>query len=275
MDKIYLQVYSVREVLKDAYRETLRKVAEMGYNGIEFAMGYGGMSVEEMKAFLAETGLDAIASHVALENIEADIPYLAALGVPYIICPMTSLESMEEVREKAAEFNRLGRLAKEAGIRFGYHNHTREFITFEGKTVEEWLMELTDPELVCFELDCGWATCAGVDVCDFIEKHSDRVELIHVKETNQVVGVQPLIDWSSFPKDENGRPIPPAEVIENMQATLRTNCPTCQGIIDWAKVERVAKANGAKAFIVEREYDYKGGDILGCVREDLEALKKL
>jgi len=273
MDTVYLQVYSLGDAGREDFPAAMKKVAEMGYAGIEFAGGYGGLSVCEMKALLSSLDLDPIASHVQLGNVEKDVPYLKELGVPYIIVPMVPLNNAEEVRAVAKEFNRLGRICKDAGIRLGYHNHTGEFAVFDGKYAEEILLEETDPELVCFELDVGWATCAGIDAGAFLKQYADRFELIHVKETNAVTGVQKPIDFKSLPRGEDGRPILPQEFRDEMAKVKRTNCPTGQGIIDWKKIKAIGDEIGIKAYIVEREYDYKGGDIFGCVAEDLAALK--
>ena len=55
----------------------------------------------------------------------------------------------------------MGEKAAAAGVAFGYHNHTREFVVTEGKTPYMELLRLTDPKKVTFELDCGWAVVAG------------------------------------------------------------------------------------------------------------------
>lgn len=275
MEKVYLQTYSLGNAMREDFRGSLKKVAEIGYAGVEFAGGYGGMEAGELKSYLAQLGLEPISSHVGLDQIEEHIPYLAELGASYIICPGTPLTSMEEVLEKAKEMNRLGKLAKQAGLRFGYHNHTPEFALLNGRYVLDILMENTDPELVMFQLDAGWATCAGINVPAYIEAHSGRIGLIHVKETNKVIGVQKSRDFSQFEKDADGRPILPQSVLEEMAAIKRTDCPTGEGIVDWQLVCDTASAHGAKAFIVEREYDYKGDDIFGCVAEDLAYMKTI
>lgn len=275
MNQVYLQTYSLGSAMRDDFKGSLKKVADIGYSGVEFAGGYGNMPAAELKAYLEELGLEPISSHVGLEKIETDIPYLAELGASYVICPSTSLNSYEEILDKAKEMNRLGELAKKAGLKFGYHNHTQEFAQFEGKYALDILMENTDPELVMFQLDVGWATCAGINVAAYIQEHSGRIQLIHVKETDRVTGVQEPWDFSKFEKDEKGHPIFPQSFLDEMAAIQKTNCPTGEGIIDWQQIKTVADANGAKAYIVEREYDYKGQDIFGCITEDLAHLKTI
>ena len=60
-----------------------------------------------------------------------------------------------------------------------------------------------------------------------------------------------------------------------MAAIKKSDCPTGEGIIEWQKVCDIARANGAKVFIIEREYDYKGDDIFGCVAEDLTYMRTI
>ena len=77
----------------------------------------------------------------------------------------------------------------------------------------------------------------------------------------------------NVPRDENGRPVFTEEQKQIMADRQRMNVPTGKGIFDWKKVKEVADAQGAKAYIVEREWDYLD-DIFACVKEDYEYLKK-
>lgn len=275
MEKVYLQTYSLGSAMRDDFMGSLEKVSQIGYTGVEFAGGYGDMEAGKLKTYLNQLDLDPISTHVGLEMIEGQLPYLAELGVQYVICPGTSFPSYERTLEVAAELNRLGKLAAEYGLKVGYHNHTHEFAKFNDKYILDIIMENTDPEYVLIQLDVGWATCAGIDVPAYLVEHSGRIQAIHVKETNQVFGVQKERDYSKFAKDENGQPIIPQEVLDERLAIKKSDCPTGEGIIDWQNICDVAKENGAKVFIIEREYDYKGDDIFGCVAEDLTYVRTI
>ena len=271
MEKVYIQTYSVREALDD-YRAGIQRLADMGYYGIEFAGGYGGLDTAEMKALLKNTGLDAISSHVQLNNAEKDMEFLAEVGARYIICPMARFSTYEEAMNLAEEMNRLGGIAKGFGLKFGYHNHTQEFALVNGKYLLEHLIDNTDPSQVVFQLDVGWCTTAGVDPVEFINKHGGRFELIHAKEAGKVTGVEPPRDMSKVQRDENGRPIFTAEMKAAMMEKRKMNSPMGKGLVDWKAVKAAADAQGAKAYIVEREYDYLN-DIFQCVKEDVDFLK--
>lgn len=285
MEKLNIQLYSLGMGNTDPMPESFKKLAAMGYTGVEFAgSNYGGMSVEEMKAALAEAGLEAISSHVRMDQMETDIPYVAAIGAKMIVCPMHSFATKEEAIEMAELLNKYGKMAKEYGLRIGYHNHTQEFWEVDGKPLLDYVIENTDPELVSFQLDCGWCSNAGMNPVEYINKHAGRIMSIHVKENNKVSGPSepqsmhaPAAGRPKFELDENGKPIFPPEFLEKMRERNKLNCATGEGIVDWKAVKAAADAqwDGEVQYIVEREASYKEPeDRLGCLAEDAAWLLK-
>ena len=275
MDKKYIQLYSLKDVIADDFAGVLRRVKEMGYDGVEFAAGfYGGYEAGELKKLLAEIGLEALSSHIMTAAIPDHLEYAAELGIKYLIDPMAPINTYDEAIEWAKKFNEVGKLCAEKGIRFGYHNHRHEFLQGKDGYLLETLILNTDPDLVCFELDAGWTACAGADVVALIQKYPGRFKLIHLKECNHVAGAEPMPDFSKIPRDENGNIQIPPELLEKLLAQLKWNCPSGQGIIDWPAVRDAALGQGAEAFIVEREYNY-ADDIFKCVEEDLAFLAAL
>jgi len=204
----------------------------------------------------------------------AHLDYAAELGIKYIIDPMATFSTYEEALAFAAKLDAVGAQCKKRGITFGYHNHRHEFLQGKDGYLLETILLNTNPENVCIQLDAGWATCSGVNVPEFIAKYPGRFKLIHVKECNHVAGPEAPIDWAAFPRDENGRPQIPAEVIENFRKQAAWNVAAGTGIIDWPAVVKAALAQGADGFITEREYDYKG-DIFIFLEEDVALLKSL
>lgn len=275
MDKRFIQLYSLKDVIADDFVGTLRRLREMGYTGVEFASGfYGGYGAPELKAVLADAGLAAIGSHIGVDNVPGHLDFAARLGLKYLIDPWYHMNTHEEALEAARRFNEAGKLCAAAGIRFGYHNHRHEFLPGEDGYLLETLLINTDPELVCFELDVGWAACSGADSAALINKYPGRFKLIHVKECGHVAGPEKVPDFSIYPKNEQGQPQLPPDVLEKILAEIKWNVPSGRGIIDWAAVRDAACAQGAEAFIVEREYDY-ADDIFKCVQEDCDFLASL
>lgn len=274
VDQVYIQTYSVREEMEKDFRKAIETIAQIGYAGVEFAGDYGGLNESQMRALLKDNGLDCISAHIGFDKTESSIDFIAGIGARYIICPSARVEDYEGAMKAADELNRLGRACKAAGLKYGFHNHTSEFRTHEGKYLLEYMIENTDPSEVIFQLDVGWCVTAGADALGFINKHAGRFELIHAKEAGKVIGTEDLIDWSKLKFSPDGKPIFTDELKAQLAERMRMNVPTGTGLIDWAEVKKVADAQGAKAYIVEREWDYKN-DIFACIKEDWEYLSKV
>ena len=275
MEKRYIQLYSIREEVGKDFVGALKRVAEIGYTGVEFFGGvYGGLEAKELKNILSGLGLEGLSSHIMSDQVPKQLKYAEELGLKYLIDPMKNMATYEDAAAFSKVLNETGKMCKDSGIKFGYHNHRHEFLESKDGTLMETMIVNTDPNLVCFQLDVGWATCAGCDVPAFINKYAGRFKLIHVKECAKVAGAEAMLDWSKFPKDKDGRPQIPPEVIKKFQEENKWNVASGKGVIDWPVVRDAALAQGTEGFIIEREYDY-AGDIYKCVEEDCAYLKSL
>lgn len=182
-----IQLYTVRNECEKDFAGTLKAVAEMGYQGVEFAWNYGGMSPEELAAFLKELGLSACGLHVpieqALDGESEAYAYAKAIGAPYII---TSLPAEVEKDWYAAieQVKKAGEIARAQGVTFTYHHHAQEFQKIDGEYALDLLYKKTDPQAVLVELDTYWLTLGGVDPVKYIRKYAGRVRLLHLKDMN-------------------------------------------------------------------------------------------
>ncbi|WP_067925121.1 sugar phosphate isomerase/epimerase family protein [Alicyclobacillus shizuokensis] len=196
--QVALQLYSVREPAAEDFVGTLRRVAEMGYQGVEFA-GHGGLSAAELRAALDELGLTAVGSHISFDALDTrlaeEVAYQEALGSRYAVCPYLdpacryNPSQPEAWQHTLAVLERAGRAFRDAGIQFGYHNHWFEF---EEKVGNQWLFDAlfaaTDADLVCVELDTCWAERAGQSAIAYLARYAGRVPLIHLKDTRRAAG---------------------------------------------------------------------------------------
>lgn len=96
------------------------------------------------------------------------------------------LESEAELKVMAEYLNAIGRKCNEAGIRFGYHNHSHEFERIGNTTMMDYFITHTDHENVFYELDVYWAVVAGVSPVDYMQKYAGRYEVIHIKDKREV-----------------------------------------------------------------------------------------
>jgi Sugar phosphate isomerases/epimerases len=195
---IGLQLFTLRDALAEDFEGTLRKVAAMGYEGVEFA-GYGGIAADRMKALLEELNLKAIGSHIGLDllenNLENEIAYLQTIGAKYAICPWLPVDARdaEAWRGHLVNFEKYGRAFREAGIAFAYHNHEFEFqVEIDGSIVFDAMYERIDPQYLQVEMDIGWVQFAGVDPLAYIRKYSGRLPLLHLKDYRNAEPGQPI-----------------------------------------------------------------------------------
>ena len=194
----------------------------------------------------------------------------------------------ETVLKVCNELNEKGRRIKDLGMKLAIHNHADEFLWVEGEEgktrVYDLLLSETDPELVGFQLDVGWAVLAGADVCDYIEKNPGRFPLIHVKECDHAA--KDPAEFEHFPpeivkqirRDEHGAPIFTDEIKAQLYETRSWNKGLGQGIIDWKRLTDLANAQGCDAFISEREYyhfDGSDGTAISAAEFDYNFLRSL
>lgn len=227
MEKIGLQLYSVKELTEKDFLGTIAAVAKAGYDGVEFA-GYFNTPAGELRKALDANGLKACGSHLAMPALDKDldglIAYSQEIGSPYIICPAVwgdMVGSAEAWKHTAERFEAVGKKCAENGLLFGYHNHDFEFVKFDGKMAYDILMENTDPKHLCIELDTYWVEFAGLNIVDFMNRYAERMKLLHIKDMKS---------------------------LEDKQ-----NTEIGKGIIDVPAIIDAGKKMGAHWYIVEQE----------------------
>ncbi|MFE5319817.1 sugar phosphate isomerase/epimerase family protein [Paenibacillus sp. NPDC056579] len=193
---IGVQLYTVRDDLAKDFRGTLRRVAELGYEGVEFA-GYGGLPADELKQLLDELNLKPIGAHVSLQNMRNDldkeIDYLLAIGAKYLICPYVAAEDRQDAEAWKSLFVFLGeaaRRANEKGLKFAYHNHAFEFETKIGDQYVFDALYASAPEHILVEMDAGWVQYAGLDTLKYIADYAGRLPLLHLKDFKGMINNQ-------------------------------------------------------------------------------------
>ncbi len=280
MNKIGIQLYSFVTESDLSFEDKIRISAELGFTHVEFAGGYDNISAKELKAMLDKHGVKAHSAHIGIDKIEEQIPYMAEVGVKYLIVPMAAFCTKEETLEFANELNELGKKAAAHGVKVGYHNHAQEFYMVEGKSIMDWLIEFTDPENVVIELDCGWVSVAGETPEEYIKKHAGRISLIHIKENSEVLGAEkPMSKYETpkpHPKDADGNPIFTEEQKKAMEDHRRINVKQGTGIVNWKAVVEAANAQcDDVVYVIERESSYnEPKDRVACLKEDIAWVKE-
>ena len=199
--EIGIQLYSARDDMKKDPATTVQKIGEMGYSFVE-AAGYSdgkfyGMEPEEFTQLVEENGMEFLASHTGRDVPDENnwdetmawwddcIAAHKAAGVQYIVQPWmgnVGYESLDGLKRYCDYFNAVGEKCAAQGIKFGYHNHAKEFQQLEGQTIYDFMLENTNPEHVFFQLDLYWIKEGGASAVEYFNEYPDRFELWHVKD---------------------------------------------------------------------------------------------
>lgn len=185
---IGLQLYTIRDETSKDFEGTLRKVAALGYEGVEFA-GYGDMQAADLRALLDELNLKAIGSHVGpdrlRDHLEEEISINKQLGSEYIVCPYMPEELRGEVwGDQIKLFDEIAKQLSAQGLKFAYHNHDFEFKEhLDGQYVFDAIFSAA-PE-VWVEMDVCWVQAAGLDPLEYIRKYANRLPVLHLKDMRQ------------------------------------------------------------------------------------------
>lgn len=181
------------------------------------------------------------------------------LGVTYVrdsLIPKTCIHNEDGYYKAAEDLNHYGKLLKEQGLKLYYHNHHFEFEKYHGKTGFELLTENTDPEYVGFELDVHWISRAGQNPVDWINRLSNRVDLVHLK------------DYRIYFPD--GEPSP--DIFHREQCIQFAEIG--EGNLDMKSIIEASLKAGAIYLPIEQDQTY-GRDPFDCVRTSVKNLKEL
>jgi len=246
IDRVGVQLYTVRDAMKTDFEGTIAKVAAVGYKEVEFA-GYFGHSAKDVRAILDKNGLASPSVHVDYATVEMMWPQALetahTVGQSYIICPWVDEKQRAEPSgwKRAADlFNRAGEASKKAGIQFGYHNHSFEFDPAEslgGKLPYDFLLAETDPKLVAMEMDLCWISVAGKDPLAYFEKYPGRFPLVHVK------------DWVKDASSSSGYQGAMGQSVKYGGRMADVG----QGSVDWKRIFAHSGKAGIKHYFVEND----------------------
>jgi sugar phosphate isomerase/epimerase len=181
-----LQLYSVREQIKHDFEGVVRKIAAMGYDGVETA-GFADVEPQVAARLFQELDLAVCSAHTPLptrENQHQVFDVLALLQCQRAVCawqPPELFESVESIHRVAEDLNAAAELAAEHGVTLHYHNHWFELYPVKGRPALYWLLDELDPA-VKLEVDTYWARTGGVDPVALLKELGPRAPLLHIKD---------------------------------------------------------------------------------------------
>ena len=211
---IGLQLYSIRQLIGNAEKfaenqeKVLSDLAQMGYTAVETA-NYGdgklyGMTPEDFKACMDKAGLKALSTHttrgLSKEELEAGAPSEETMkwwdeciaahktaGMEYIVTPSQPIpETLKDLQTWCEYHNAIGQKCAEAGMKYGYHNHSGEFKKVEDQVMIDYMIQNTDPKNVFFEMDVYWTVMGKASPVEYFKKYPGRFKLLHIKDHKEI-----------------------------------------------------------------------------------------
>jgi len=262
-----LQLYSIRNDMRQDPLASLKEVANMGYVYVEHANyvngKFYGFEPKEFKKILDDLGLKMISGHTVFNRShwneeEQDfsdswrqlVDDAAILGQKYVVSPsmdMSMRNDYDAFKGYMDIFNKCGELCIKQGMKFGYHNHDFEFSeSLNGQTLFDIMMTSMDPNLVVMQLDMGNLYNGGAVAIDVVKQYPGRFENFHVKDLIKAADRE---DW--------------------LEGTVLG-----EGIINTKEVVDMTKEiGGTEVFIIEQE-TYQGRTPMECAKANFEVMKK-
>lgn len=207
-----IQVYSVREDAAKDFRQTVARLKELGYDGVELA-GLYGHTADEIRQILDEIGIPAISAHVPYVELIGDTEKVVAdykkIGCRYIAVPYLTEEyrpGTENFAEVVSNIRKIGACCNEQGIILLYHNHDFEFTRMEDGTYAlDYLYDHVSADLLQTELDTCWVKVGGEDPVAYIRKYAGRCPVVHLKDFvgKKSANMYELIGIQSEKKEES------------------------------------------------------------------------
>lgn len=184
---ISIQLYTVRrQMVNGNHLPVLKRIAEIGYKGVEGSGGAYGLSAVEFRRVVEDLGM-AVSAHSSAfptpENVDQVIDETLAMGTRFLMAGfwIPDYESVEAIQATAAKINAVQPALQRGGVTLCLHNHWFEFQVVEGRLAIERLLALC-PGLH-LELDVYWAAAHGEnDPAAMLARFCHLAPLIHVKD---------------------------------------------------------------------------------------------
>ncbi len=226
-----LELYSVREALKADPEATVRAVARMGYQAVEFYSPYFEWTepqTKQMRKLLDDLGIRCYSTHNNADyfdpkNLTRVRDLNLILGCKYVVLAWTDPKSgLDGWKAVADKLNSAAETLEPSGLKPGYHNHQAEWAPVSGQRPMDILARNTKPSIM-LQLDVGTCLEAGADPVAWIRANPGRIRSIHCK------------DWSRDP----------AKAYKVLFG---------EGVADWKGIFQAAESvGGVEYYLVEQE----------------------
>jgi sugar phosphate isomerase/epimerase len=244
---IGIQLYSVRKLIEKDFEGTMKKIADLGYIGVETYPLPESITLQRAAGIFKNVGLKVIGIHSELPvgaQRDKALRMAEAYNCNNIVYPGGGLEgdrykNLDAIKHTMEIYNETASILKSKGIRFGLHNHWPEFELTDGYYPFYYLLEHLNKEIF-FEIDTYWAKTAGQNPAKVLKIFGKRAPFLHIKDGPAIKG------------DEANKQVPAG-----------------QGIMDFPSI---VKAGGTNIKWMIVEFDEYSGDIIDGIKSSYEFL---
>lgn len=270
---IALQLYSVRNEIAADFEGTIRKVKELGYDGVEFA-GLFDKTPGYIKALMNKTGLVPISAHVDIDTMLKDPKGIFStyreIGCKYIAIPYLPCERRphKELFEKTLEdIKVLGQQANEAGLILLYHNHDFEFVKIGDEYALDVIYKTVPSNLLQAQFDTCWIKVSKEDPAEYITRYKGRTPVVHLKDFYKPADRKPGKMYDLIGISSEGKTAADEEVFGFR--------PLGYGMQDIPAILKASVRSGAEWVVVEQDSPQKGKTEMESARLSIKYLKNL
>ncbi|WP_164101666.1 sugar phosphate isomerase/epimerase family protein [Candidatus Laterigemmans baculatus] len=244
MQRLGLQLYTVRNELAADRDATLKKIAEIGYKQVELVETVG---AQEVAKAAKDQGLAVTSAFFdwkavvapdtpGAAKIEEVIEAAQQIGLKYLVFGYIGpghRDSADDYRRAADAANAVGERIHQAGMQLCYHNHAFEFEPLENDTMGfDLLVKGFDPKLIKFEIDVFWTAVGGWKPVEILKRLDGAVSQLHLKDVKPGAGT----------------------VFDESKVSETTFQEVGDGSIDFAELLQVAERIGVEQCHVEQDH---------------------
>ena len=251
--KTGLQLYTVRDYMEKDFFGTIKKVAEIGFKGVEFA-GYYDKDLKEVRKFIDDLGLICTSSHLGMptkENYNKVCDELDILGTKNWVINYCNFDTTEHFMDTFEKFKAASELLATRGIKCLFHNHWLEHTQKPfGKPFFEYGLENIDN--LYSQLDLAWTLVGGYDPEERVKSYNDKIALLHCKDCK----METFESWSQ-------------KSATRIETSISHQVPNGDGD---AKIKECVAASKAEWAIVE--LDFAEGSLWDAIEKSYKFLKE-
>lgn len=262
---IGLQMISVKDVTPKDIIGVMEEVAQVGYDGIEFARGFFGRTAQELRETCDRLNLVPFSDHVFIELMRTDFDQIVknchTLQMPYIAIPGPGMETHNapeaELCRLTDEIYDLARRFKAEGLQLVLHSCMEMYERDEnGVTLFDRILSKVPTDLLQAQIDTAWALVGGFEPADYIRKYAGRCDIVHIK-------------------DFKG-PLPSEDVMSLRRETAyHQDAEIGRGVQNVEAIVKACKESGTKWLVVEHMEKEAYDDSIRSVQISLENIKKV